>query len=146
MKKNSLMFCLTVLLVFSFSLPCFGAFLNVRALIDGRSQLRIQGNNVWWHHIQYAAPGRHSGADEPTYLNSVAWYPWPDLAPEDYPSCNCDSLIYTHLSPALATDGVAIQVSVLSTDPGRDPNNVSIEQPILVPEFCTKLPVSSMCR
>jgi hypothetical protein len=125
MKKNSLVFCLAILLVFSFSLPCFGAVLNVRALIDGRSQLKIQGNNVWWHHIEHAAPGRHSGADEPTYLNSIAWWPWPDPAPEDYSSCNCDSLIYTHLSPALAIDGIAIQTSEISA---RNPVSI-IQQP-----------------
>jgi len=49
--------------------------LNVRAFIDGRSRLIVQGDTVRWHHLDSAAPGRHGGADEPTYLNGKACIP-----------------------------------------------------------------------
>jgi hypothetical protein len=47
--------------------------LKVRAYIDGRSQLIINGNMVYWHHLEWAAPGRHLDAEvpQPTYLNNA---------------------------------------------------------------------------
>ena len=44
----------------------FSCELNIRAYIDGRSHLLIQGSNVWWHHYDNAAPGRH-------YEGSAVW-------------------------------------------------------------------------
>jgi len=75
---------------------------NIRAYIDGYSQLVIQGNNVYWHHIGAAAPGRHLFGDEPTYLNGAAWNPtWPDDPDAENRECNCDSSTSSDLIPPL---------------------------------------------
>ncbi|MCU0600304.1 MAG: hypothetical protein MUE70_13735 [Desulfobacterales bacterium] len=95
------------------ALPCFGAVLNDRAYIDGRSRLIIQGSHVWWHHLECAAPGRHGGADHPTYLNSAAWLPaWPSAGENSF--CNCPSSQYTDLSPELAKNGSDIEITEIS--------------------------------
>jgi hypothetical protein len=78
------------------------ATLNVRALIDGRSQLIIRGALVSWHHLDFAAPGRHLFQDEPTYLNGISWFPtWPDIPDAENRDCNCSSSIYIGI-PTLA--------------------------------------------
>jgi hypothetical protein len=76
--------------------------LSIRAYIDGYSQLVIQGNNVHWHHIGAAAPGRLDFVNEPTYLNRTAWYPtWPDIPDAENRDCNCDSTTFSGLRSAL---------------------------------------------
>jgi hypothetical protein len=133
MKTNSFAFCLTILLLLSVSVPCFSATLNVQAFVDGKSRLYIQGSNVWWYHIEAAAPGREGapGTDYPTILNGHNWYPrWPGEPPiTDQRDCGgCESIKYHNLSPALATDGAAIQVVEIDI---RDKETVSIiDQPI----------------
>jgi hypothetical protein len=63
---------------------------SVRALIDGISQIKIQDNQLWWHHIQAAAPGRHRDLDEPTNVNGFDWLPvWPFN--DDGRDCDCES-------------------------------------------------------
>lgn len=61
--------------------------LLVRAYIDGRSQLVVRDGTAYWHHYDFAAPGRHfdaPGGNVPTYLNGEPWYPvWPG-DPEDH--------------------------------------------------------------
>ncbi len=79
--------------------------LNVRAYIDGVSDLLFKGNTVFWHNLNYAAPGRWSGHDEPTYLNGVAWQPvWPDKPDKENRDCNCDSSSYTVVAPLAAQE------------------------------------------
>jgi hypothetical protein len=66
--------------------------IRIRALIDGRSRLTIQGNSVQWQHFNFAAPGRHSGVNEPTIVNGYQWLPvWPDVPNEENRECNCFS-------------------------------------------------------
>ena len=72
--------------------------LTVRAFIDGRSQLVVRGDRAYWHHLDFAAPGRwqdpdtQRAYDEPTYLNAVAWYPlWPDQPDRENRDCGCNS-------------------------------------------------------
>jgi hypothetical protein len=58
---------------------------TVRALIDGRSQLRLKGFTARWQHFDWSAPGVHGGQYEPTYIDGVAWHPnWDnsDIDPE----------------------------------------------------------------
>ncbi len=90
--------------------------LRVEAFIDGRSQLVINSNNVWWQHLDYAAPGRHTPYDYPTLLNGREWYPeWPDLPSPENRWCDCVSSVYPTLSPELPTaNGFAI-VTPIST-------------------------------
>jgi hypothetical protein len=133
MKRKSFAFCLTILLLLSASAPCFGAVLNVQALIDGKSQLVIQGNNVWWHHIEAAAPGRHSGANDPTVLNGHNWFPsWPDIPDAENRDCGCNSSEYHGLSPALASDETPVEITVIKPGPGERPEGTLVwvvEQP-----------------
>ncbi len=68
--------------------------LNIRAYIDGRSQLVIQGDVLYWQHLDFDAPGRWELGEtqEPTYLNQTAWQPlWPDIPDETNDFCNCSS-------------------------------------------------------
>ena len=81
--------------------------LKVRAYIDGRSQLIIQGNRVYWHHLDFAAPGRHYDAEvsQPTDLNQVNWMPiWPDEPDSENRDCNCDSSSYEGIPNLPKTD------------------------------------------
>jgi len=72
------------------------ARLTARAYIDGRSQLVLRRDAVYWRHLDWGAPGRQGGANEPTYLNGVPWYPsWPDSPNAENAWCNCDSSSYT---------------------------------------------------
>lgn len=49
------------------------------AYIDGRSQLVIRQDALWWNHLANLRPGRGPGVNYPTFLNSYSWYPaWPD--------------------------------------------------------------------
>jgi hypothetical protein len=81
--------------------------LHVRAYIDGDSQLVVQDSAVRWHHLGAAAPGRLIEADEPTYLNGVAWYPaWPDVPDSENRDCYCDSSTYVGVPPLTRQDQV----------------------------------------
>ncbi|MEW6079978.1 MAG: PASTA domain-containing protein, partial [Thermodesulfobacteriota bacterium] len=78
----------------------YNATLNVKAFIDGRSRLFIQGRTVWWRNYNFCEPGRHGGNNYPTILNSVEWYPqWP---PSSGYCINCTSSSYVDLNPPLA--------------------------------------------
>ena len=75
----------------------FSATLNIRAYIDGRSQLIIKDNMLYWRHFDFDAPGRWEFGDaiQPTYLNRVEWNPvWPNIPDITNDSCNCDSSPY----------------------------------------------------
>jgi hypothetical protein len=84
------------------------AVLTVRAYIDGRSQLILRGETASWHHLDWAAPGRLLGENEPTYLNGVAWYPsWPDNPDAENRDCGCDSSTYVGVAPLAPQEQVA---------------------------------------
>jgi len=111
--KNAITRLTIISFVLGATLSVFGAQLDIKAFIDGRSDLVIQGNNVWWHHYDYAAPGRWLGANEPTYLNSFSWFPdWPQ--PGENRDCGCNSSVYDQLSPPLGVDGSPISVAIIS--------------------------------
>jgi hypothetical protein len=78
--------------------------LNIRAYIDGRSQLIIEGNTLHWYHLDNDAPGRWElgEAIHPTYINHIGWYPtWPDIPDATNDFCYCYSSIYVGI-PDLA--------------------------------------------
>lgn len=105
--------------------------LRVRALIDGRSQLVVQRDRVWWSHFDFVAPGLHEGAQEPTELwiqtgaspeAHVLWCPaWPT-------GCNtCDgdcgqlqtqisSELLVNLTPALPSAGQLVTANLEITE------------------------------
>ena len=85
--------------------------LLVRAEIDGRSELRMQGSFIWWHHYEFEAPGMW-GDDQPTFLNGGQWYPlWPQ---DENAFCDCDSSKADLLNPPLKSDGTEISIEVIS--------------------------------
>jgi hypothetical protein len=89
--------------------------LNVRAFVDGRSRLIIKGDVLYWHHLDFAAPGRHETveANLPTYLNKVAWEPiWPDVPDAANRDCNCDSSSYQGI-PNLASTNQRVWVDIV---------------------------------
>jgi hypothetical protein len=97
------------------------AKLTIAVLIDGKSELRIKGSTMRWHHFEYDAPGRHTST-LPTTINGVAWLPsWPNAGSNV--DCDCDSSATTIL-PALPARA---QTATLTQTEGRDP--VSLVQP-----------------
>jgi len=71
-------------------MPSNSIDINVRAFIDGKSQIKIQDNQLWWHHIEAAAPGVYEGANEPTTINGIDWFPvWPFN--DEGRECDCES-------------------------------------------------------
>jgi hypothetical protein len=92
--------------------------LKVQAYIDGRSQLIIRGGQLYWHHLDFAAPGRHfdARANQPTYLNQTSWMPiWPDAPDSENRDCNCDSSSYEGIPNLVKTD----QAVWLDVEQGR---------------------------
>ncbi|MBM4090607.1 MAG: hypothetical protein FJ276_14475 [Planctomycetes bacterium] len=67
---------------------------DFEAYIDGRDLLIIHDNTLQWHHLTFAAVGRHEGRNEPTIISSslngvsqmdkVNWTPeWPEPPPAE---------------------------------------------------------------
>jgi len=53
--------------------------IRIKAYIDGISDLVFKGNTVYWHHRNWAVPGRHDENDYPTTINDIQWHPkWPE--------------------------------------------------------------------
>jgi hypothetical protein len=76
--------------------------IRIEALIDGRSQLILSENTAQWHHLDFAAPGRHEFRDEPTVINGVDWFPvWPDIPNEENRDCDCFSDVFEEVDPPL---------------------------------------------
>ena len=97
--------------------------LNIRAYIDGLSNLVIVGNSVYWNHLVYVVPGREGASNEPTYINGTAWLPiWPDLPNEDNADCNCRSSTYAGI-PTLASEDQVVLLTIITAR-----NTVSIIQ------------------
>ena len=49
--------------------------IKIKAFIDDKDVIKIQGNKVWWEHGQGAFPGDPKGANQPTFINGVVWRP-----------------------------------------------------------------------
>jgi serine/threonine protein kinase len=49
--------------------------ITLKARIDGRDVLKLQGNKVWWEHELGGLPGDPQGGNAPTFINGVAWRP-----------------------------------------------------------------------
>jgi len=103
------------------------ASLLVRAYVDGRSRLVLRGSSVRWRHMDWSAPGRWRGADEPTTLNDTLWVPaWPDRSlGRENKDCNCESSSFP-LSPMLAAPSVGATVVKRA---GRGPVEI-VQQPL----------------
>jgi hypothetical protein len=108
MRKNVFTVLLAAILIVACSFIAGSAgvptILNIRANIDGRSQLIITGDRLYWRHLDFDAPGRWELGEgsQPTYLNRGAWEPsWPDIPDPTNEYCNCNSSIYRGI-PTLA--------------------------------------------
>ena len=128
--------------------PTLPDTLTVRAFVDGRSRLVVRGDSVYWHHLDFHAPGRwldpdtQRAHDEPTYLNGAVWYPiWPDQPDQQNLDCNCNSSA-TSGFPWLAQQS---QTATLSIEQARGPVTI-IQQPeagndyTLIVEFDDNVP------
>ena len=49
--------------------------ITIKAFIDDKDALKIQGNKVWWEHELGAFPGDPKGGNQPTFINGIAWRP-----------------------------------------------------------------------
>jgi hypothetical protein len=80
----------------------------VRAHIDGKSHLCLQGSSIWWLHYDQAAPGRSQGGNEPTLIEFEPWYPeWPVEGDTSMSSK------YTALYPPVASSRGPVDVSTM---------------------------------
>lgn len=89
--------------------------LNIRAYIDGRSQLIIKGDMFIWRHYDFDAPGRWELGEgsQPTYLNKAPWYPdWPDFPDSTNDSCNCYSSSFKGI-PYLARTNQRVWIDIV---------------------------------
>lgn len=119
--------------------------IKIRAFIDGRDQMIIKGSTVQWLHYTYAAPGRLSFQNFPTYLNDVAWFPdWPDI-PNAENRQKCYSSVFTDLNPALPSSTEFYNLTKISGTGGmfiaqqpRDTNEYT-----LIIEFDDAIPVGA---
>jgi hypothetical protein len=90
--------------------------LEIRVYIDGRSDAVIQGNTIDLRNLDYAAPGRWNGSNNPTTLtfggSAVNWMPtWPDQPTAENRNCDCNSSIYTGIPP-LAPHDQTVQLAI----------------------------------
>jgi hypothetical protein len=97
---------------------------EIEALIDGRDQLIIQGNTLQWHHLRFAAvgrhDGRHDGRNKPTVVSTqlngvtimdgVEWIPQWSAPPPDRINSGEFSSIFTDLAPGLPLAELSLQL------------------------------------
>lgn len=93
---------------------------EIQALIDGRDQLIIQGNTLQWHHLDFAAVGRHDGRNEPTVISTqlngitimdnVEWIPQWSAPPPNRINAEEFSSIFAGLAPGLPLAELSVQL------------------------------------
>ncbi len=101
---------------------CAGTIvLDVKALIDGRDDLIIQGDTLQWHHFDFAAVGRWEGFNVPTLISTsvdgtpimsdFAWTPnWPFPPPNEI-RFEAYSSIFSGLDPGIPTQVTGVSVA-----------------------------------
>jgi dipeptidyl aminopeptidase/acylaminoacyl peptidase len=130
--------------------------LEVSAFIDGRSQMVVRDGSIYWHHFDYAAPGRHAdgpGGNVPTTFNGNAWYPiWPGDPPDHDPADPIDNEVRcgdcTTLDKYLTAPPLAAKEQVVALNAVDARGEVTIvQQPsaendfTLIVEFDDNLPI-----
>lgn len=86
---------------------------DVRADIDGQSVLTLRGRTARWFHIDYAAPGRHNGQNNPTIINGTKWFPrWPQPGQNYF--CRCYSSTFRKVTPRVPRNAVSVFVQAVS--------------------------------
>lgn len=103
----------------------------VQADIDGHSQLTISGRSARWFHIDFAAPGRHNGQNNPTIINGIKWFPgWPQ--PGENRDCHCHSSTFRNVRPRVPLQADGFSVEAVSC---RDSCSASYSDGVLVIDF-----------
>jgi len=91
--------------------PPIETTLNVRSFIDGRSQLVLQDNVVYWRHLERAAPGR---LWQSTVLNGADWLPtWPDQPTSENRDCDGCESSRSESVPVLAPQAQVVTLDVI---------------------------------
>ncbi len=108
----------TIALTGTICRPGFGDIcdvkVSIRAFIDGRSRIKIQDNQLWWQHLDFAAPGRLESADESTIVNGFSWLPvWPFN--DEGRGCDCESskLDLSLVGVQLASDAELLELRLV---------------------------------
>jgi hypothetical protein len=92
--------------------------IHVRAWIDGRSRLVLDGATARWEHLDFAAPGRldcNVGAEvQPTFIDGDVWFPqWPDVPDCENRDCGCSSSLFTRLNQAVPEAEIFPELEVM---------------------------------
>ncbi len=83
---------------------------TISALIDGRSQLVVKGDVVYWQHLEHAPPGLHEEQNLPTTLCGNAWYPvWPGAC-----DGGCTSQSVSGLVPEMIAASQTVNLSIVT--------------------------------
>jgi hypothetical protein len=86
--------------------------ITVEAFIDGRSRLVFRKKTAYWHHLDFAAPGRW-GADLPTVINGVEWFPvWPDVPDAENRFCDCASDVFKGVEPGVHRAAAPVELRI----------------------------------
>ena len=89
--------------------------LRIRSLIDGRTQLVVRGDELHWHHLDYAAPGLHGLVNEPTFVNQRRWIPqWPEQGGNCFCDCDSSSFDFSPPGPALPLRELMVELEIIS--------------------------------
>lgn len=118
MNKYLNLIAIVVSALFMGCIPQYPDIIEMEAYIDGKSELHIQGNKIWWHHLEFSAPGLwdHSpeGPPLPTLINGYEWFPeWPSAGNNSF--CLCDSsVIEADINPL--NENVVIEVIEARSD------------------------------
>ena len=85
----------------------------VEAFIDGRSRLIFKKKGVFWHHLDFAAPGRWEFGNLPTIINGQEWFPvWPDVPDAENRFCDCYSDLFKSKHPAVHHPAAPVAVRI----------------------------------
>ncbi|MBN1926799.1 MAG: gliding motility-associated C-terminal domain-containing protein [Prolixibacteraceae bacterium] len=88
---------------------------NIRAYIDGGSQLIIHDSTIQWHHYSAVAPGRSEVPELPTYVYGEEWYPtWPDI-PDYQNQQECFSSVLIHPTLILPEFDQMVQLEIIES-------------------------------
>jgi hypothetical protein len=99
--------------------PIVPETVNIRAYIDGRSRLILQGNSVRWYHLDFAAPGRELFTNQPTTIDGVNWYPtWPDVPDNENRFCACSSSTYAAITPPIPAQDMSVSLELVRARTG----------------------------
>jgi Ca2+-binding RTX toxin-like protein len=96
---------------------------QIRAMTDGRDLLLVDDDTLQWHHLDFAAVGRHEGLNEPTVVTTTVdgerrldqqeWIPEWSAPPPDEIRQEERSSIFHGLDPRLPDAPVDVRLEVL---------------------------------